>query len=192
MQFIGEYQIDEDLCDSLIALHKEGEKQGLVTRGRLGTANGLSVDTKKKDSYDLGLVTVPDGLAQEYRVPEYYQKLKECVDQYYDRFTILKNSGPIHLAESPVIQHYKPGGGYKFPHCERTGIESSTRMLVWMTYLNDVTEEGGTKFIYQEKTVEARKGKTLIWPPDFTHAHVGVVSPTQDKYIITGWLNFAQ
>jgi hypothetical protein len=44
--------------------------------------------------------------------------------------------------------------------------------------------------VYQERTIEARKGRTLIWPPDFTHTHVGVVSPSQHKYIITGWFNF--
>ena len=49
---------------------------------------------------------------------------------------------------------------------------------------------GGTRFVYQDVTFEARKGRTLIWPPDFTHTHAGVVSPTQHKYIITGWLNF--
>lgn len=70
-------------------------------------------------------------------------------------------------------------------------METTTRMLVWMTYLNDVTDGGGTKFIYQDETVQARKGRTLIWPSDFTHTHVGVVSPAQDKYIITGWLNYA-
>ena len=62
--------------------------------------------------------------------------------------------------------------------------------MVFMTYLNDVTDGGGTEFYYQNKITEARKGKTLIWPADWTHTHRGVVSPTQDKYIITGWLNY--
>ena len=62
-------------------------------------------------------------------------------------------------------------------------------MLVWMTYLNDVTEGGGTHFVYHDMTVSARNGKTIIWPPDFTHTHAVVVSNTQKKYVITGWLN---
>jgi hypothetical protein len=32
-----------------------------------------------------------------------------------------------------------------------------------------------------------RKGLTLIWPAIWTHPHRGVVSPTQTKYIATGW-----
>ena len=30
----------------------------------------------------------------------------------------------------------------------------------------------------------------VIWPPDFTHLHRGITSPTQENYIATGWMNF--
>ncbi|MEE8379485.1 MAG: 2OG-Fe(II) oxygenase [Gammaproteobacteria bacterium] len=191
MQFVGEYQVDPKLCDDLIALHKAGAKQGLVVRGKLGTNEGMVVDKKKKDSYDLGLVTVPDALAEQYHLPEFYGALKESVDQYVEKFPIIKQLGMYNIAESPIIQRYKRGGGYRWPHCERTGLDSITRMLVWMMYLNDVTDGGGTRFVYQRETIEARKGRLLIWPSDFTHTHHGVVSKTQEKFIITGWLNFA-
>lgn len=191
MHFIGEFQIDPEICDDLMALHKQGRKLGIAQKGKLGTAQGTVVDKKKKDSVDLGLVTVPDELLEKYHVPEYYKALKDCVDQYIEIYPEIKKVGPYNIAESPIIQYYRPGGGYKLEHFERTGWETSTRMLVWMTYLNDVTEGGGTHFKYQDKTVSARKGKTVIWPTDFTHTHVGIVSRTQKKYIITGWLNFA-
>ena len=192
MQFVGDYDIDHDICDSLIALHKEATKRGLVIRGRFGKDGKVIVDTTKKDSYDLGLVTVPNDLLEKYRVPDYYMALKKCVEKYINKHEILKNVGQFVLGESPIIQHYKPGGGYMLKHFERTGLSSVTRFLVWMTYLNDVTDGGGTHFVYQNKTTSARKGRTLIWPTDFTHTHVGVVSETQEKYIITGWLNFCE
>ena len=192
MQFIGDYKIDEDICDSLIELHREGEKLGLVQRGGFGKGDKIIVDTNMKDSYDLGLVTVPDELLEKYRIPDYYIALKNYVGQYIQEHEILHHVGNFVLGESPIIQHYKPGGGYKLKHFERTGLSTSTRFLVWMTYLNDVTDGGGTHFVYQNQTIEARKGRTVIWPTDFTHTHVGVVSPTQDKYIITGWLNFSE
>lgn len=192
MQFVGDYQIDNDLCDSLIALHKESEKRGLTQRGGFGKDDKIIVDTDKKDSYDLGLVVVPDELLQQYRIPDYYLALKDCVAQYINEHKILQNVSEFVLGESPIIQHYKPGGGYKLEHCERTGMSTTTRFLVWMTYLNDVTDGGGTRFSYQNETIDARKGRTLIWPTDFTHTHVGVVSSTQEKYIITGWLNFSK
>jgi len=191
MQFISEFQIDTELCDDIIRLHRAANKRGLVTRGKLGVYGDYKVNTDLKDSYDLGLVTVPDDLAIKYRIPDYYQALKDCYDQYVAQHPILKNLAPVELGESPIIQHYKPGGGFKFPHFERADAMSSRRALVWMTYLNDVTDEGGTHFLYQDYTATPSKGKTLIWPTDFTHTHEGVVSPSQDKYIITGWLSFA-
>ncbi|MBL1274822.1 MAG: 2OG-Fe(II) oxygenase [Ectothiorhodospiraceae bacterium] len=191
MQFIGEYKIAPELCESLIALHKAGAKQGLVVRGKLGTREGVVVDKKKKDSYDLGLITVPDALAEHHRLPEFYQALKACVDQYVEQFPIIRQLGAYHIGESPIIQRYKRGGGYRLPHCERTSLETSSRMLVWMAYLNDVTG-GGTRFVYQKQTMEATKGRLLIWPPDFTHTHHGVVSNAGEKFIITGWLNFSE
>jgi len=190
MHFIEEFQVEPDICDALIALHKECRKRGLVQKGKLGTAEGVVFDKSKKDSYDLGLVTVPDELQEKYRIPEYYMALKGCVDQYLEKYSELKKVGSYRIAESPIIQYYKPGGGFKLKHFERTGWDTSSRMLVWMTYLNDVTEGGGTRFFYQDMTVSACKGKTVIWPTDFTHSHAGVVSRTQKKYVITGWLNF--
>ena len=192
MHFIEEFQIDPDICDSLIALHKQGRKIGIVQKGKLGTAEGVKVDKKKKDSYDLGLVTVPDDLLEEYRVPDYFAALQQCFDKYYEKYPELKMAGACNIAESPIIQYYKPGGGFKMMHYERTGWETTTRALVFMTYLNDVTEGGGTHFKYQDMTVSARKGRTVVWPSDFTHTHAGVVSRSQKKYIITGWLNFVE
>ena len=56
------------------------------------------------------------------------------------------------------------------------------RVLAWMTYLNDVPD-GGTEFKYQDIIAPAKKGLTLIWPPDFTHTHRGVIAK-ETKYII--------
>ena len=192
MQFIGTYEVDHRICDNLIALHKEATERGLVIRGGFGTSAGIIVDTEKKDSYDLGLVKVPDDLLHKYKVPDYYMALKSCVDQYFAEHKILRHLGRFELGESPIIQYYKPGGGYKLEHFERTGLATASRMLVWMTYLNDVRDGGGTRFTYQNKTISARKGRTVVWPTDFTHTHAGVVSETEEKYIITGWLNFSE
>ena len=59
-----------------------------------------------------------------------------------------------------------------------------------MTYLNDIEDGGETEFLYQKIKVKPRKGLTLIWPVDWTHTHRGIVSPSQEKTIITGWYEF--
>jgi hypothetical protein len=66
---------------------------------------------------------------------------------------------------------------------------SCDRVLVFMTYLNDV-EDGGTIFKYQNITMPAKKGLTVIWPAHFSHVHKGQITNKGEKYIVTGWYNF--
>jgi hypothetical protein len=190
VQFVGDFLIDGAVCDRLIELHRACDRKGLVKRGRMGKGGNLVVDPEKKDSFDVSVDLVPSDLLKEYGIESYYAELQRCLQQYMEQHPLLKQVGKFRVTESPAIQHYRPGGGFKMPHFERSGYATTTRMLVWMTYLNDVTDGGGTHFVYQKHTFEAKKGRTLIWPSDFTHTHAGVVSPTQHKYIITGWMNF--
>ena len=192
MQFVGDFLIDSTVCDRLIELHRACDRKGLVKRGRMGKGGSLVVDPEKKDSFDVSIDLVPPELLEEYGMSRYYAELQRCLQQYVEQHPMLKQVGLYRVTESPAIQHYRPGGGFKMPHFERSGYDTTTRMLVWMTYLNDVKDGGGTHFVYQNHTFEARKGRTLIWPSDFTHTHVGVVSPTEHKYIITGWMNYVR
>ena len=59
-----------------------------------------------------------------------------------------------------------------------------------MTYLNDVTDGGETEFLHQKFKIKPEKGLSIIWPADWTFTHKGVVSPTQTKYIATGWYEY--
>ena len=79
---------------------------------------------------------------------------------------------------------------FKFYHFEKTGGKSVKRHLVFQTYLNTVEDAGETEFFYQQYRCKAAKGKTVIWPVVWTHTHRGIVSPTEDKYIVTGWYSF--
>ena len=177
-----QYLSDLSLCDDIINLHKNSNNKG---PGGFGTRAGPIINKKKKDSIDCLL---PDGPVAN----KYLELLFEVVNIYVDKFPWCNKCAPWGLSEGINIQYYPPGGGYKNFHAERTNAADkfSARHLVFMTYLNDVTCGGGTEFLHQNLVTEARKGLTLIWPPDWTHAHRGVVSPTQEKYIITGWFSF--
>ena len=59
-----------------------------------------------------------------------------------------------------------------------------------MTYLNDVTDKGQTEWYHQKMKVKPKKGLTVIWGTDWTFLHKGIVSPTQTKYIATGWFSY--
>ena len=59
-----------------------------------------------------------------------------------------------------------------------------------MLYLNDVKEGGETEFLYQHKRYQPKEGTLLIFPAGFTHTHRGNPPISNDKYIVTGWLEF--
>ena len=67
-------------------------------------------------------------------------------------------------------------------------LPSANRHLVFMTYLNDVFDEGGTEFFYQKIKAQPRKGLTLIWPVDWTHLHRGIAVERGKHH--HGWFDF--
>ena len=102
-----------------------------------------------------------------------------------------------HHYEEFNIQKYNPKHYYDILHCEMDGIDAVSeqelvydRMLVWMFYLNDIRDGGGTFFPQYNKIVKAREGRLVIWPAYWTHMHKGIVSNTETKYIATGWYVF--
>ena len=178
--FIQTYQIDDlSICDKLIDFHSSGKQY-------LGKTGNGQVDPEKKDSIDVDLAPT-DPLALEY-----FSHLEKAAKQYIDAYPYCNFYYPWGVSETSHVQYYKPGGGYKQWHTERFSADApfSQRHLVWMTYLNDITDAGGTEFAHQGVVIEPRKGLTVIWPADWTYTHRGVVSPTQEKYIITGWFSY--
>ena len=178
--FIYETMLDDvSLCDALIDYHNnnlEYKSSGEVGKG---------VDKKIKASTDVFI----HGGNQNPMIHMYMQEVMNIVTKYVEKYN-LKNMVDLALKETWNIQHYKPNEGFFGWHCERTFYASHQRALVFMTYLNDVTDGGETEFYWQKVKTKPIKGKTVIWPTDFTHLHRGIPSPTQHKYIATGWMNY--
>lgn len=93
------------------------------------------------------------------------------------------------------LQKYRAGqGGYFhwhseiYPQDER--CEPLHRVLLFMFYLNDVSEGGETEFYYQQRTIAPKRGRMVIAPAGFTHTHRGNMPVANDKYIATSWVLF--
>jgi prolyl 4-hydroxylase len=84
------------------------------------------------------------------------------------------------------------GDHFQQVHTERSNMATLHRVLAWMTYLNDVEEGGSTYFQHYDIDIQPKKGLTLLWPAEWTHAHRGNVLKMGQKYIITGWLHFGE
>jgi hypothetical protein len=122
---------------------------------------------------------------------KYFSLLQRICNEYIELYPTCNAYAPWSI-ENFNIQHYAPNEGFFSWHCERTNSKRpfTNRHLVWMTYLNDVQDAGGTEFLHQKEVVQPRKGLTLIWPVDWTYTHRGIPSPTEHKYIITGWYDY--
>ena len=111
--------------------------------------------------------------------------------EYVNEFEVLKEQNQFGIQEYINIQHYAPKQGYHAWHSERAGVGiANTRLLAFMTYLNDVENGGETSWLYQNLKIKPERGLTVIWPADWTHTHRGITAPNEHKYITTGWLNY--
>ena len=97
------------------------------------------------------------------------------------------------------MQRYTKGkGGYHhwhsehYPHATDAGQRSLHRVLLWLIYLNDVEEGGGTDFFYQQATVKPTQGSLILAPCGFTHTHRGSVPVSNDKYVLASWVCYKE
>lgn len=184
--FIGCWRLEDDvLCDRIVDYF---ERNGtLQAPGKTGVGR---VDEAFKRSRDIYV------RPKDLRDPElaavraYIGLLHECFRDYTDQWDFLKTFlSTVHVGGFN-IQKYETGGHFSKLHAERTGLGALHRVLAWMTYLNDVGAGGETEFPFYDLRVRPVKGRTLIWPAEWTHAHRGCVVEAGPKYIITGWMHF--
>ena len=138
---------------------------------------------KKSTDKDFNVITAFD------LYKKYIKYLDEGMKAYTQTYPMFNFNHPIGDMEGVNFQHYKPNEGFKVWHAERLLLSKSARVMVFMTYLNNVNN-GGTEFYHQNLKVNAEKGLTLLWPSDWTHSHRGVITKKQHKYILTGWLSY--
>lgn len=180
----GWYVEDDSLFDDIIKHH---ESNPTKHEGKMWMAESQSgvVDHSLKRSDDSYFTDV--NLAKRY-----VAQLQQVLESYITEYPYSNKYAAFNIKEHFRIQHYEPNGGFFKWHTERSNNKDpySSRHLVFMTYLNDVTDGGETEFYHQGIKIKPEKGLTLIWPADWTFTHRGVASPTQEKYIVTGWYSY--
>jgi hypothetical protein len=91
---------------------------------------------------------------------------KDVYPLYVQKYSYLKKLATHNILEVK-IQKTKVGEGYHF----------------W-------NEGGETEFLYQKCRFKPEKNTLLVWPSQFTHIHRGNPPLSNDKYIITGWVEY--
>ena len=184
--FIGSWIMEPIvICEDLISyfeLNIPKQRKGISTKGlNLDKKNTIDITINPKE------ITLPGN--EVFR--DYFNQLFECFKNYVKEWAFLDKISPKLEIGSFNLQRYQTGQHFKEIHTERCSLENLHRIFAFMTYLNDVEEGGETYFSHYDLEVKPRKGLTLIWPAEWTHAHRGNILKKGNKYIITGWINFA-
>ncbi len=185
--FIGSWLIqDSSICDELINYFEENK--GKHKQGELGKGK----DLVGKNSIDMTILPRDIALPENKFFKTYFKYLFEFYSDYSEQWPFLKNLAQEVEIGRFNIQRYEKGQHFQRIHTERSSIANLHRLFAWMTYLNDVSPEdgGSTIFTHYGLELQPRKGQTLIWPAEWTHAHKGSLLKGNSKYIITGWMLF--
>ncbi|MDG2175668.1 MAG: 2OG-Fe(II) oxygenase [Gammaproteobacteria bacterium] len=185
--FIGSWMMEPaSLCDGLVNYfesHQERQKRGAV-------GGGVNSDYKK--STDISVAPNEVNLPGNEVFNEYFKCLFDCHKDYLAQWPFLREIAENIEIGGFNLQRYHSGEHFQKLHTERFNLSTLHRVLAWMTYLNDVDEGGSTYFSHYDIEVQPRRGLTLIWPAEWTHAHKGRVINAGSKYIITGWMHFPE
>ena len=174
-------------CINLISLFENNKEIQTVGISSVGFDHNIKDDTEIALTKKL----VDNNPEWNAAMMPILKALHDSVDKYIKTYESLNSIDQWQLEATAInFQRFLPRQGYKKWHCENVNIKSSVRTLVWMLYLNTVEDKGGTDFYYQDYTCKAEIGKLVIWPPYWTHSHRSQVSPSEMKYILTGWMAY--
>jgi len=120
---------------------------------------------------------------------------RQRIDQALVRYNQDTGLAPIPVPNSPftadlIMKRYRAGGAEKFQTHFDSVNELANRYLVFLWYLNDVADGGGTNFPQLGLRVAARAGRLLVFPPYWMFQHQGEAPLSGDKYILSTYLLF--
>tara|TARA_Y100000768_G_scaffold142965_1_gene106496 strand:- start:716 stop:1327 length:612 start_codon:yes stop_codon:yes gene_type:complete len=184
--FIGMWDIENDnLLKNIIDFfnnNHESHKPGTVALGK--------TDKNKKDLLEL---TINPKQVKENKIEifnEYIDNLIECYNDYQNQWDFLKNWQRIYIGPFKIEKHLVSGHHLEL-NCERQNINSSHKILSWITFLNDINDdEGNIIFNYYNFAIKPKKGTTLIFPSDWTHLHQQEAMKNSEKFTIRGSFHF--
>ena len=183
-KFIGIYEnaFSQEYCDSLIS-NFDSNLDKTLSRQQSGLPEGNTLN-KNDLSYNFS----------DFEPQLFHKFVKIFFEKFYPFY---QNENPAlettgyHTIFHGKIQKTLPTQGYHIFHHESESIHGMHRLLAYTLYLNDVEEGGETEFLYQSLRVKPKTGTLCIFPAHFTHVHRGNPPLSGEKYILTGWIEYA-
>ena len=179
--------LSKEECDAVIDFFESNKERHLI-----GTVGGNQIhDSKKK--IDTELLLDLRELTEDKKLEPVAKALYKACEEYCQTYPFLGKIKGWSVDTIFKIQRYNPNEAYFSEHCENGGDidgDMERRLIALMVYLNTVTDGGQTHFPTHHISFSPKVGDILMWPAYWTHPHHGIPSPTQSKYIITGWYVF--
>ena len=107
---------------------------------------------------------------------------------YHDHFPA--PAGHLLCAKDYSVRIYPKGVGQFKEHIDQSAGGTVTRVFAIIVYLNNVENGGETEFPYLDMKVSPKQGRVLIFPCNYLYPHKGNMPISDDKYIITSFINF--
>ena len=194
---IGVYRnaLSKNLCDKIISLFESPNvQQNHVEQGK--TFTGVNIDNK--NSLDAFISNIPEFSDIQETITTVSNK---CIDDYVRKwdgkdcpFNANSIFGDGTYYPGWKMQKYAKGEGhYNSWHvesdpCHKPSQGRCFRIFAVMFYLNDVAEGGQTSFLYSNCKIAPRAGTFICWPATWPWVHSGATPISDNKYILTTWL----
>jgi len=181
--------LDENTCTDIINLFETCASHNQVVPHEQYTKAPTHLTRKDETLF----LFRPDVITLPNNANSYLEKFTEAFWNHYEdyahEFSVLESS-PKHGFYLLRLQKTQVGGGFHTWHYENFDLATSSRLVAFQLYLNDVEEGGETEFLYYHKRIKPKQGSLMIWPAGYTHTHRGNPPLSNEKYVLTGWLNF--
>lgn len=188
--FVGVYDeyFSNEFCDNLVEYFEWCQKNNRTYK------RSEDESIKKDDSSCLDPASIEEINFQFPHIRGFIGNFNDvfwnkCYNEYTEKYSTLKHYDQ-HTIYTYKVQKTVPTGGYHVWHSEDGTKDFSRRIGVYILYLNNVEEGGETEFLYLSKRVAAKKGRLIIFPPNFPWTHRGNPPLSGDKYVMTGWIEF--
>ena len=169
--------LPKSFCNNVIEKFEQDDRK---RQGQVG--GGVQLDIKR--SSDLSISELDDWKSYDQA---FFKSLNDALKEYLrfvpEEYIQFKALGRFEDDTGYQIQKTQPGDYYIWHHDQTT-----TRLVTFIWYLNDVKDGGYTEFIDGTR-IQPEAGKLIIFPATWDFLHRGVSPKTEVKYLCTGWVH---
>lgn len=125
-----------------------------------------------------------------------YEEIRSSIARVFNRYKQDVGCGTLNYVdrlETPSMSRYDvaddDGAHHFHSHADAWSMETASRQVSVIVYLNTVAEGGATVFD-DEIVVQPQAGRVLVFPSSLCFQHRGEPPTSDSKYVLVAWLHF--